>query len=145
MQTTSDRQKLVTYLKHLNNYSLKSYLITLTYEPEQIPTDRKNNKELKKVHLYKYLEKLQDLHKRRSKTELKYYAVGEIGNKTKNPHFHILLLGNPMVSKSEIQNNWYNTELKKIYGLVDIQKCTNAAIQYLTREDKNRHFKIFSK
>lgn len=61
-----------------------SYL-TLTYNDENLP----KNKSLKIDHLQKFFRKL----RRKTGKEIRYYAVGEYGDKLSRPHYHVCLFG----------------------------------------------------
>lgn len=62
----------------------ESCFLTLTYAPEYLPKDGN----LQPKHLSLFLRRL-----RRSIPKLRYFAVGEYGDETMRPHYHLALYG----------------------------------------------------
>jgi len=69
-----------------SRYHEESIFLTLTYDPEQLPTGGT----LVKEHLTLFFKRL-----RRSlpNRKLRYYAVGEYGDTSLRPHYHVILFG----------------------------------------------------
>lgn len=67
--------------------------VTLTYRPEDLP----KGGTLVKDHLQKFIKRA----RKRYGVGLKYYAVGEYGDKLGRPHYHIALMGK-MFDRTEI-------------------------------------------
>jgi hypothetical protein len=59
--------------------------VTLTYDDEHLPKDGS----LQPEHLTKWLKRIRKKHD----YPLRYYAVGEYGDRTERPHYHIALFG----------------------------------------------------
>jgi len=66
--------------------------LTLTYSDEYLPADRKIDREL----LTKKMKELQ----RKLDIGLRYFAVGEYGDKTRRPHYHAVLYGTDLLGGS---------------------------------------------
>lgn len=69
------------------------YFVTLTYAPEYLPKDGS----LVKADLQKYIKRLRkrwECNNGQKERTFRYYAVGEYGEKTFRPHYHILCFQN---------------------------------------------------
>lgn len=75
-----------------------SSFITLTYAPENLP----ENGTLVPEHLTLWLKRF----RRRWPTPFRYYAVGEYGEQTWRPHYHVLLFGVPTSAAQLIADTW---------------------------------------
>lgn len=74
-------------MMEMQNYAPDSCLfVTLTYDDEHLPS----NGSLQPRDLQLYFKKLRKLI---APSRLRYYAVGEYGEHTKRPHYHIILFG----------------------------------------------------
>lgn len=66
--------------------------VTLTYAPEHVPSDYSLNPH----HLTLFLKRLRrSLSYHGFKDKIRYYAVGEYGEKRQRPHYHLILFGLP--------------------------------------------------
>lgn len=92
--------------------------ITLTYSPEHLP----DNSSLIKTDLQKFIKRL----RKKTGKKILYYAVGEYGDKTLRPHYHLCLFGfkfSDMDKKYPIKNHDTNSSvysspsLSKLWGL----------------------------
>lgn len=127
-----------------------AWFITLTYDDLHIPCFSSDTREIVKgiVNVFESETKfdsnillkkdLQDFMKRLRKLvpkrQLKYYAVGEYGDKFKRPHYHIIMFN--LADSSEeahllIQQAW--TLEKKSIGRIDVAHCSPQAINYVTK------------
>lgn len=70
---------------------LESCFLTLTYDNDNLPEDGK----IDKSHLQLFFKRL-----RRSGLEFRYFAVGEYGEQTKRPHYHLLIFGQNFIGDS---------------------------------------------
>lgn len=68
------------------------------------------------------------LRKRYNKSwqKFKYFCVGEYGNETMRPHYHIIFFGNIPFYESEISDTWK-------HGRVKIGSVTTASIRYVCK------------
>lgn len=96
--------------------SKSAYFITLTYDPRYLP----EYGSLNKYDLQGYLKKL------RYYGKFRYFAVGEYGERTFRPHFHVLLF-NYQGQKEKISYCWEK-------GFVSIGTVTQASIHYCTKD-----------
>ena len=105
-----------------------SYFVTLTYNEKNLlyadyPTLDYND-------LQKYFKRL-----RKNNTEkIKYYAVGEYGEKNFRPHYHAIIFN---AKKSTISEAWSLQEKafgeRKSIGIVHVGNVTQESIHYVTK------------
>lgn len=109
-------------LEQEHKVSKSAHFITLTYDEKHLRTDRK----LCKRDLQLYLKRLR---KKDESTRIRYYAVGEYGEKTGRPHYHILLFNS---DEANIRSAWVDS-LGSSIGNVHIGRVTGASIAYVTK------------
>jgi len=80
------REWVLRILLELEKHEFNTFL-TLTYDDVHLPGDQS----LQPKHLTDFFKRL------RKKVEypIRYYAVGEYGEETERPHYHIALFGHP--------------------------------------------------
>lgn len=79
-----------------------AYFVTLTYSDEYVPV--KNGQEsLELSDLQKFFKRLRKRHALHSKSQIRYYAVGEYGTRFKRPHYHIILFN---AVREDVENSW---------------------------------------
>ena len=104
---------------------------------------------LNKPHLINYIKRLRNSHNAYLKKEQKkvrndfkitgkpvrYYAIGEYGSKdkTRRPHYHLLLFNYDIANLGPITEQWKNTKTNMSLGHVDIGNVTSASINYVTK------------
>lgn len=128
--TTSDNSRLVGFpcgkcpvclQKRANEWSLRISLesrmyedlafVTLTYSPESLYSDK-----LIPSHLSSFMKRLRTYAERLGfDGKIRFYGVGEYGEKRGRPHFHVVLFGLPQRFWSCIKDAWRGS-------IVDIQK-----------------------
>lgn len=92
-----------------------SFFVTLTYSEEHLPCDGS----VSVRHAQLYLKRLRSMcHPRK----VRYYVVGEYGDRTKRPHYHLALFG--LLSEKEIRDSWS-------YGHVHVGTLTQQSSAYL--------------
>lgn len=74
-----------------------SLFVTLTYSPENLPSDGG----LRPEHLSQFLRSLR---KGIAPRKLRYFGVGEYGERTRRPHYHVCLFG--AYPSDEIAQYW---------------------------------------
>lgn len=72
-----------------------SVFLTLTYTDEKLPRTSTNLPTLDPKHLKDWLKRLRD---RISPSKVRFFAVGEYGDETFRPHYHVALFGYPACS-----------------------------------------------
>lgn len=78
----------------------RTYFVTLTYAPEHLPT----NGTLVPEHLQKWLKRIR---KAVEPHQIRFFAVGEYGEKYQRPHYHALIFGPDIPGFSlEVQKTW---------------------------------------
>lgn len=73
-------------LKH-SEQTTSARFVTLTYNEEKVPITKNGLQTLVKTDLQKFFKRLRKL----TKEKISYYAVGEYGDQTQRPHYHIIL------------------------------------------------------
>jgi len=107
----------------------ENLFITLTYSDENLPA----KSSLKKKHLQLFLKKL----RKRLKSKIRYFAVGEYGDRKGRPHYHLILFGNGEIGasgqmsierkKGRTVKTLHNSFIDKSWekGLIDVQILEN--------------------
>lgn len=73
-------------------YADSVYFVTLTYADEYVPIQPGTGVEiLDKNDLQNFFKRLRYYHSLHSKSQIRYYAVGEYGSEFLRPHYHIIL------------------------------------------------------
>ncbi len=83
------------------NHHAATSFITLTYNDKHVPCGNK----LQKADLQKFLKRLR---KRFYPEKFRFYAVGEYGDTTQRPHYHLILFGSRQLEEKEIEQLWPN-------------------------------------
>lgn len=78
-----------TRLMHEAKSHPKACFLTLTYDDNNLPTDQSLNK----THLQTFIKDLRARMSYYGKEKIKFFAVGEYGEKTQRPHYHLCLYG----------------------------------------------------
>lgn len=97
--------------------STSAFFITLTYNDDNLPLSGNDWATLYKYDLQNFFKRL----RKRSKNKIKYYAVGEYGEQTFRPHYHILIFN---ANVHDIEKSW------KI-GNIHIGTLEKASIRYV--------------
>ena len=82
-----------------NMSSADSKFVTLTYDPEYLPSDGSVNP----IHLRNYIQNI----RRKHENTIRYFAIGEYGETTWRPHYHLALFSpDDSLSEREIARCW---------------------------------------
>lgn len=103
-------------LLHEYAYHESTAFITLTYDDEHLPKDEEINKQ----ELQRMFKRL-----RKEKANIKYYAIGEYGEKYGRPHYHAIMFGLSQEDTELIKNTWGK-------GRIDVGTVTQHSIRYVT-------------
>lgn len=71
---------------HESYYHTKNIFLTITYQDDHLPP----NLEINKPELQNYIKRLR---KHIGDEKIRYYAVGEYGDKSQRPHYHLIVFG----------------------------------------------------
>ena len=123
------RQVLESFLHEANCF------VTLTYSPENLPADGS----VSPAHLRNYLKRLR---KELSKLDIRvrFFGVGEYGDQTNRPHYHLSLFGCGLEMATVIDNTWpygftqtgeFNYSTAQYVCGYTVKKLTNKADQRL--------------
>lgn len=104
--------------------------VTLTYNDENLPKDS-GNLVLKKKHIQDYFKRVRSA----SEHTIKYYAVGEYGEKNYRPHYHAIVFN---ADRLLLHQKWCNADGTPI-GIVYIGDVTPASIHYVTGYIMKKH------
>lgn len=109
----------------------ESSFVTLTYSDEHLPEPA----DLIKSHLQNYLKRL----RKAAYEKLRYFAVGEYGDRTGRPHYHIALFGLGLESENIIKQCWNYCDRDVGIFVGDLNKdsaryITGYCIKKLTRD-----------
>lgn len=110
----------------------RSIFVTLTYSSDHVPSDGS----LQPEHVRDFLKRFR---KAISPARVRFFAVGEYGDRTFRPHYHLVLFGVGLDSLGDLQKCW-------AFGFVDIRELSPELAQYcagyttkkLTRKDDIR-------
>lgn len=121
-----------------SKYHNESYFLTLTYDPDSLPSDRC----LCRAHFQSFMKRLR-WHFRNYK--LRVFYCGEYGSDRHRPHYHAIIFGLPL-SKENISlfplnyskrgnPNYYSPLLNEIWGkgLVTVGSCNDKTCAYVAQ------------
>lgn len=115
-----------------------SYFITLTYSDEHLPEG--GNLEPRDLQLY-----WKRLRKNTGKS-LRYFAVGEYGDRTRRPHYHAVVFTQNEITEQDFKDSWLSdsiVDVAPIYGRDDARKiaryCAGYVLKKLTTEKAMAH------
>lgn len=113
-----NRRRLWTHRMILESFvHSASSFVTLTYAPEHMP----ENATLVPKHTQEWLKRLRKaVYPRR----LRYFLVGEYGDETQRPHYHLALYGLGILDRDVIHDTWGK-------GHVMVGELTPASAQYV--------------
>lgn len=100
--------------------------ITCTYADEELVHDvTSRNPALEKTHVQKFIKRVRFSQSRRTRSAIRYYAVGEYGSLTGRPHYHVLLFNASPETLGKIGDLWG-------HGHVDIGQVEPGSIMYVS-------------
>lgn len=107
--------------------------LTLTYATEHVPITDKGNLTLRKADVQKFLKRLRKRQSGNNVSNIKYYAVGEYGGRTKRPHYHIIMFN----AKLElIQPSW---DLGSIFYGDVTGASVGYTLKYMSKQKRKKH------
>lgn len=122
----ANRAQMWTYRLYVENkLHRKSCFVTLTYNEDSIsrlylsPTGVYS---LEQKDLQNFMKRLRKI----SSDKLRFYGVGEYGEHTKRPHFHVILFGLSAEDRLKIEQAWP-------YGFVTVGDVSPSSIAYVAR------------
>ena len=123
-----NRRRVWTHRLMLESYAhTDSCFVTLTYKPESLPPGGT----LDKRHVQLFIKSLRDrIHPRR----IRYYACGEYGERSRRPHYHLILFGLPAFGTDAVEKCWP-------HGLVHIGSFTEQSASYVAGYVTKKHVK----
>lgn len=109
-------------IKQEQKHNPHSQFVTLTYDNNNIPYGAEQYV-LHKPDLQKFFKRLR---KRVNPQQIRYYAVGEYGERTNRPHYHVILFGLRPNQTDYIRDSW-------TLGLVHIGRVNDSTITYCAK------------
>lgn len=104
--------------------SKESCFVTLTYSNEKLPPGGT----LDADHVQRFLKRLR---KNLSPLKLRFFLVGEYGDRSERPHYHLILFGVGVLSAPLIEKAWRCPIDHTPYGYVDVKEANEATFQYV--------------
>lgn len=125
-------------LKQEHQISIKSTFLTLTYNEKFVPK-KKDKLVLDKKQIQKYIKRV-----RHKNPGIKYYLVGEYGDKNNRPHYHAIVFN---VDNSSLVDEWKDTDSgnSETLGNVQTDTVSEASIHYVTGYITSKYGKIDEK
>ncbi len=108
-------QEWVTRLMMESYSHSESVFTTLTYAEDRVSVAKRD--------LQKFLKRLRS---RLAPDRFRYFAVGEYGERTGRPHYHIMLFGVGVGQESNIEEAWRN-------GFIKVDELNRARCRYIVK------------
>lgn len=103
--------------------------VTLTYDEQEVPQVMNNEGEvvgsLWKKDLQLFLKRLRKRQEKFTEEKIRFFACGEYGEKTKRPHYHLLIWNIHPKTRKEIDQAWTK-------GFVKVGDVEPKSIRYVT-------------
>lgn len=141
--------------------SSHAHFVTLTYDTVSVPITDNGFMTLRKSDLQNFFKRLRQIISRNLTDfcKIKYYAVGEYGERRHRPHYHAIIFNCPSIRfYSEAWSLLDNQGVRKSFGGIDVGTVTGGSIAYCakyldkprrrrkhSREDFSREFSVMSK
>lgn len=88
-------QGWIIRLMQENKKATSSYFLTLTYDESRVPRNEQGYATLNKQDVQKFIKRVRKHAGKRGKG-IRYFAVGEYGEQTERPHYHIIIFNAPI-------------------------------------------------
>ena len=126
----------------------QNIFLTLTYDNDHLPADMS----LHKSHLQKFFKRLR---KHYADKRIRYFAVGEYGDRTNRPHYHAIVFGlrpddRKQLSGTEKNKLYESAEINRIWGhgfapfgsvtFDSAGYCARYAIKKITGDKSEAHY-----
>lgn len=124
-----------------------SIFLTLTFDDEHLPTDESINKK----HIQKFIKRLR---KKYTGRKISYYAVGEYGEKSRRPHYHLIIFncefkdkelwtvknGHSIYTSEILTRLWSDPDTHKPYGFANYGSVTYESAAYVARYSTKKQY-----
>ena len=104
----------------------RSIFVTLTYNDKTVPLDEDGQPTLVPKHLRNWLKRLRKAHQHIG--PVRFFGVGEYGDKTQRPHYHAILFGVDLDAEQMICDTWNNQDEPR--GFISISELTSERAAY---------------
>lgn len=105
---------------------VENSFITLTYSDETVPLNDSGDLVLHKPDLQNYMKRLR---KRINNEKIRFFGVGEYGDKSDRPHYHVCLFGVGINDIKAIENAWSIRSVSQ--GIVHVGQVTPESARYI--------------
>lgn len=105
-----------------------SSFVTLTYDPEYLPSTLDGLPTLSPRDLMLFLKRFRNL-----SGSFRYFACGEYGTQTERPHYHLVIFGISPMSENQISTAWSDPETKTPMGYTSIYDLNEARSAYVAQ------------
>lgn len=121
------------------HHSLSSHFVTLTYDTRHVPLSPNGFMTLRKKDFQDYMKRLRKLHSSVAPgwPPIKYYAVGEYGDKNRRPHYHAIIFN---VSDDRYFADAWSLDGSQLGG-VFVGTCTSDSIAYCMKYIDKQSFR----
>lgn len=103
-----------------------SCFVTLTYGPEELP----EGGTLVRRHVCLFLKNLRKLYPPRS---IRYFGVGEYGDESGRPHYHVCLFGVSIADEPNVRRAWFDFEKGKPRGFIKVDELNSGTAGYVSQ------------
>ena len=125
------KMEWTTRLEHELETSGEGVFVTLTYDDDHLP----EGFNIQQNHLQLFLKRFRSYVNYHFGTKLKYYAIGDYGEKTGRPHYHALMFGvgkSCKIFKYTDFEKGHCTCQQWQHGFVHVSTMTTGRIKYVT-------------
>lgn len=105
---------------------MDNIFVTLTYNDECVPLNDNADLILHKPDLQNFMKRLR---RKKDGERIRYFSVGEYGDESERPHYHICLFGLGKESCESIESSW--TSKRGPYGIVHVGEITPESARYI--------------
>lgn len=102
-----------------------SWMLTLTYAPEHIPVTPDGHETLRRRQVIKWIRAMH------RKSPLRWYVVGEYGEQSGRPHYHLAVFGLGFAAKDHLRAQWPYGHTS--WSAMDLKRAAYCA-QYTTKK-----------
>lgn len=139
-----------THRLMLENLACRSVsaFVTLTYAEDTLPKDMC----LQPAHLQGFMKRLREHYARKERRTVRFFGVGEYGDQTQRPHYHVLLFGYASCLNGQSQYGRHRTSccsqcdrIRDVWGFghVGLGSVTHQSVRYvcgyMTKNMRHRH------
>lgn len=126
--------------------SISSHFITLTYAPKHVPKTKNGFRSVCRRDCQLFFKRLRKAHTQGP--PIKYYLASEYGNKTRRPHYHLILFNadlNKIAPAWDLGDIYYGTVTGPSVGYTLKYISKDKSAIHHCNDDREREFSLISK